>query len=70
MNSYSMSRIIIITILVLVYNHLFAQRDSLMMENKLLDSLYIAEVQSSHLSDKVLHAEPLYIDLIDLCIER
>lgn len=59
-----MSRIIIITILVLVYNHLFAQRDSLMMENKLLDSLYIAEVQSSHLSDKVLHAEPLYIDLI------
>ena len=29
-----------------------------------LDSLYIAEVQDGHPKDKVLHAEPLYIDLI------
>lgn len=29
-----------------------------------IDSLYIEEVENEHLSDKVLHAEPLYIDLI------
>jgi hypothetical protein len=31
---------------------------------QILDSLYIAEVQDSKQKDKVLHAEPLYIDLI------
>lgn len=32
--------------------------------NEQLDSLYIVEVQDKYNTDKVLHAEPLYIDLI------
>ncbi len=32
--------------------------------NKKIDSLYIEEVENKHGSDKVLHAEPLFIDLI------
>lgn len=59
-----MLRIIIIIFIALGSGCAVAQRDSVALENKLLDSLYIAEVQSSHKSDKVLHAEPLYIDLI------
>jgi hypothetical protein len=38
--------------------------DSLKNENRKLDSLYISEVQDVKGRDKVLHAEPLYIDLI------
>lgn len=41
---------------------IFGQLDSLTNEQK--DSLYIFEVQDKHEKDKVLHAEPLYIDLI------
>jgi hypothetical protein len=33
-------------------------------ENQLKDSLYIKEVENPKLRPKVLHAEPLYIDLI------
>lgn len=33
-------------------------------DNELLDSLYISEVEQRREPDKVLHAEPLYIDLI------
>lgn len=33
-------------------------------ENKIKDSLYITEVENPKLRSKVLHAEPLYIDLI------
>ena len=33
-------------------------------ENSVKDSLYIQEIENSQESDKVLHAEPLYIDLI------
>lgn len=33
-------------------------------ENEIKDSLYIQEVENSRLRTKVLHAEPLYIDLI------
>lgn len=40
--------------------------DSIKIERTLLDSIFIAEVEkpSSNLKPKVLHAEPLYIDLI------
>ena len=33
-------------------------------EKKLKDSLYIEDVENKRNPDKVLHAEPLYIDLI------
>ena len=33
-------------------------------EYNVKDSIYIAEVENAHGKDKVLHAEPLYIDLI------
>jgi hypothetical protein len=44
---------------------LMAQEETLdpKTENKILDSLYIEEFQEKH-PPKVLHAEPLYIDLI------
>jgi hypothetical protein len=43
----------------------FAQvSDSVRLSNNTLDSLYIVEVQDKYETDKVLHAEPLYIDLI------
>ncbi|HEV7347283.1 HAEPLYID family protein [Telluribacter sp.] len=38
--------------------------DTLGIQNEVLDSLYINEVQNRREPDKVLHAEPLYIDLI------
>lgn len=38
--------------------------DTIKMEKNVLDSLYIVEVQDKNEVDKVLHAEPLYIDLI------
>lgn len=41
---------------------LVAQTDSLTTQER--DSLYIFEVQDKYEKDKVLHAEPLYIDLI------
>lgn len=41
---------------------IYSQIDTLTNEQK--DSLYIYEVQDKHEKDKVLHAEPLYIDLI------
>lgn len=34
------------------------------LQNTIIDSLYIEEVQDKHEPSKVLHAEPLYIDLI------
>lgn len=43
----------------------FSQIDSLKrIENEIIDSLYIVEVQDKVEPDKVLHAEPLFIDLI------
>jgi hypothetical protein len=44
---------------------LFAQNeDSVTIEKKILDLQFIDEVENRKGSDKVLHAEPLYIDLI------
>lgn len=43
----------------------FAQQtDTLSLSNTTLDSLYVQEVEDATEPDKVLHAEPLYIDLI------
>lgn len=39
-------------------------QDTTKAHNEKLDSLYINEVQNKREPDKVLHAEPLYIDLI------
>lgn len=45
--------------------HLFSQElDAVKIEKDRLDSLYIEEVENKHKTDKVLHAEPLFIDLI------
>ena len=41
-----------------------AQVDSLKEEKQRIDSLFIKEVQDKRKPDKVLHAEPLFIDLI------
>ena len=50
----------LVLILLLVPSiHLLAQ-----VTNKKKDSLYIEEVEKNKKADKVLHAEPLYIDLI------
>lgn len=44
---------------------LFSQKlDTLKIEKDRLDSLYIEEVENKRKTDKVLHAEPLFIDLI------
>lgn len=44
---------------------LFAQEpDSTKIQHQLLDSIYIDEVENLKITDKVLHAEPLFIDLI------
>jgi hypothetical protein len=44
--------------------HTFAYAQYPENENEILDSLYIQEVEGKKAIDKVLHAEPLYIDLI------
>lgn len=41
-----------------------SQCDTLLCENEVLDSIYIAETEEVKGKEKVLHAEPLYIDLI------
>jgi hypothetical protein len=43
---------------------IYSQEDSLKLVKQSLDSLFIEEVENSYKTDKVLHAEPLYIDLI------
>jgi len=44
---------------------LFSQEpDSTKIQNDILDSIYISEIEEKKGSPKVLHAEPLYIDLI------
>lgn len=48
----------------LSYLNSVAQTDSLKVEKQRFDSIYIKEVQDKRKPDKVLHAEPLFIDLI------
>jgi hypothetical protein len=49
---------------ILICTQSIAQPDSTKRINDKLDSLYILEIESAKGSPKVLHAEPLYIDLI------
>lgn len=56
-----MKKTILSIITFLILNNLYAQTDSLKTSK---DSLYIHEVENKKNPDKVLHAEPLYIDLI------
>ncbi len=49
---------------VFLYNAQIIHVDSLEKTNNVLDSLYIMEVEAVKGKDKVLHAEPLFIDLI------
>ncbi|HMO31377.1 MAG TPA: HAEPLYID family protein [Lacibacter sp.] len=59
-----MKKLLLLFLIVFV-QQLQAQVDSLAEQRKLIDSLYIDEVQSDKKGrDKVLHAEPLFIDLI------
>ena len=53
--------LVYISLLLLFTNKVFAQTES---PKTLKDSLYIQEVEEKHEPAKVLHAEPLYIDLI------
>lgn len=53
---------ILITFTPVLFSKIYAQEDLLTKQQ--LDSLYIEEVEDTHQPDKVLHAEPLYIDLI------
>jgi hypothetical protein len=62
-----MIRVFLVTILILLANFSFAQvitTDSTETINDIKDSIYIAETENVKGKDKVLHAEPLYIDLI------
>ncbi|RZJ28594.1 MAG: phosphoribosylformylglycinamidine synthase [Flavobacterium sp.] len=49
-------------LLLCLYQNTSAQTEK--QENAIKDSLYVAEIQDRHQPAKVLHAEPLYIDLI------
>jgi hypothetical protein len=52
-------------VIFILSTNLFSQvNDSLQTLNKELDSLYISEIEYQSGKTKVLHAEPLYIDLI------
>ncbi|WP_372755922.1 HAEPLYID family protein [Mariniflexile sp.] len=55
----NIKNILMLTILLALTKHAFAQTD-----NIIKDSLYIQEVEGHKTPIKVLHAEPLYIDLI------
>lgn len=57
-----MYRIVLFTGVLLSCSSVFAQPDP--EQNQILDSLYIYEVEELIEIDKVLHAEPLFIDLI------
>lgn len=57
----------LLLILVLTAQQFFAQfneQDSCDIKNSLLDSIFISETEDVKGKDKVLHAEPLFIDLI------
>lgn len=57
-------RLLLLFALALIRPALAQQTDSLTLSNNSLDSLYVQEVEDARGPDKVLHAEPLYIDLI------
>jgi hypothetical protein len=51
--------ILLVSVFLLVSSYGYAQE-----QNSTIDSLYILQVEDDHEPDKVLHAEPLFIDLI------
>ncbi|MCK6616758.1 MAG: phosphoribosylformylglycinamidine synthase [Cyclobacteriaceae bacterium] len=59
-----MKKILLLLPLIQHLNSLAQETDSLKLVYQQLDSLYILEVESKKGKPKVLHAEPLYIDLI------
>jgi hypothetical protein len=58
--AYMIKKFVPLFLFILLHTFAFAQ----VPENEILDSLYIQEVEGKKAIDKVLHAEPLYIDLI------
>jgi hypothetical protein len=56
--------LIILSMILIKTSTLIAQVESEKNSNETKDSLYIEEVENKYKTDKVLHAEPLYIDLI------
>lgn len=63
MNKLSLKQLLYSVSLFLIGQTTFSQTEK-EIENTLKDSLYIEEVQNKTEKSKVLHAEPLYIDLI------
>lgn len=56
---------VVLSVISITYYPSFAQeKDSTKIVNEQLDQQYIYEIQDKHEPDKVLHAEPLYVDLI------
>jgi hypothetical protein len=58
------SRTLYFTIIMLVFSINLAQAQTEKEQKNTIDSLYIEEIQDKEGPAKVLHAEPLYIDLI------
>jgi hypothetical protein len=58
------NRQLALSLLVITSFYAKAQIDADKLEKELLDSLYILEIEKATSVPKVLHAEPLYIDLI------
>lgn len=59
-----MKRILLYLLIARCFTGKSQETDSLKLVHQRLDSLYILEVESKNGRAKVLHAEPLYIDLI------
>lgn len=59
-----LQKFVVVSILTIAPFCLFSQCDTIVCENEVLDSIYIAETEDVKGKDKVLHAEPLFIDLI------
>lgn len=58
-------QVLLLPLILLACTTIFSQHsDSLKLQQSILDSIYISEVEDYKGRDKVLHAEPLYIDLI------
>ncbi len=57
-----MQKIVLIILALILANNVEAQTEQEIKETE--DSLYIQEIENKQESNKVLHAEPLYIDLI------
>ncbi|WP_235941012.1 HAEPLYID family protein [Cyclobacterium roseum] len=59
-----MNQIIRIGIILIGINYQVQAQTEIEVSNELLDSIYISDVEERKTPTKVLHAEPLYIDLI------